>query len=214
MNQYSYDPHGNILGQQEQIPQSFKYVGQFGVMAEPNGFYYMRARYYDPKVGRFVSEDPSGFEGGDVNLYAYVKNNPMMGIDPTGLCKQGTGSNWLGTGSGESSAQWYANKYNETGNPLYYVGGFLSSLWTPETYQYTATTLLMGVSAAGWAAKTGPGLIVEGVKGTRLFQIRDYGSGRPIFRLDKGYVPGKGNDVLHYHRSPSLELHRPYQGGW
>jgi RHS repeat-associated protein len=84
VNQYSYDPHGNILGQREQIPQSFKYVGQYGVMAEPNGFYYMRARYYDPKVGRFVSEDPIGFEGGDVNLYAYVANNPVMGIDPEG----------------------------------------------------------------------------------------------------------------------------------
>ncbi len=85
VNQYSYDPHGNILSRQEQIPQSFKYVGQYGVMAEPNGFYYMRARYYDPQVGRFVSEDPSGFEGGDVNLYAYVANNPVMGIDPEGL---------------------------------------------------------------------------------------------------------------------------------
>ncbi len=54
-------------------------------MAEPNGFYYMRARYYDPKVGRFISEDPIGFGGGDVNLYAYVQNNPVMRIDPWGL---------------------------------------------------------------------------------------------------------------------------------
>ncbi|MDD5452109.1 MAG: RHS repeat-associated core domain-containing protein [Desulfovibrionales bacterium] len=55
-------------------------------MTEPNGFYYMRARYYDPNVGRFISEDPIGFEGGDVNLYAYVGNNPIMLIDPLGLC--------------------------------------------------------------------------------------------------------------------------------
>ena len=33
-------------------------------MAEPNGLYYMRARYYDPSVGRFISEDPLGFGGG------------------------------------------------------------------------------------------------------------------------------------------------------
>ncbi|PKN35756.1 MAG: hypothetical protein CVU61_02735 [Deltaproteobacteria bacterium HGW-Deltaproteobacteria-19] len=95
VNQYSYDPHGYILNQQEQIPQSFKYVGQYGVMAEPNGFYYMRARYYDPQAGRFVSEDPSGFEGGDINLYAYVANNPMNGVDPDGLCGQSTGGNRL-----------------------------------------------------------------------------------------------------------------------
>jgi RHS repeat-associated protein len=54
-------------------------------MAEPNGFYYMKARYYDPNVGRFVSEDPAGFGGGDVNLMAYVQNNPVMKIDPSGL---------------------------------------------------------------------------------------------------------------------------------
>ena len=55
-------------------------------MQEPNGFYYMRARYYDPSVSRFISEDPSGFEGGDVNLYAYCGDNPINRVDPSGLC--------------------------------------------------------------------------------------------------------------------------------
>jgi hypothetical protein len=45
----------------------------------------MRARYYDPEVGRFISEDPIGFEGGDVNLCAYASNNPILLIDPLGL---------------------------------------------------------------------------------------------------------------------------------
>ncbi|MFH1154915.1 MAG: RHS repeat-associated core domain-containing protein [Pseudomonadota bacterium] len=45
----------------------------------------MRARYYDPEVGRFISEDPIGFDGGDVNLYAYVLNNPVNRTDPWGL---------------------------------------------------------------------------------------------------------------------------------
>ncbi len=45
----------------------------------------MRARYYDPAVGRFISEDPLGFDGGDVNLYGYASNSPMMMIDPLGL---------------------------------------------------------------------------------------------------------------------------------
>jgi RHS repeat-associated protein len=88
VNKYAYDSFGNITGQEEAIglSQPFKYVGQYGVMAEPNGFYYMRARYYDPRVGRFISEDPIGFDGGDVNLYAYVGGNPVTEIDPEGLC--------------------------------------------------------------------------------------------------------------------------------
>jgi len=49
--------------------QPFKFVGQYGVMTELNGFYYMRARYYDLEVGRFISENPIGFEGGDTNSW-------------------------------------------------------------------------------------------------------------------------------------------------
>jgi RHS repeat-associated protein len=85
VNSYAYEPFGQILSQQETVTQPFKYVGQYGVMAEPNGLYYMRARYYDPTVGRFISEDPLGFGGGDVNLFAYVSNNPIGAIDPYGL---------------------------------------------------------------------------------------------------------------------------------
>src|SRR5208337_5464708 len=44
-----------------------------------------RARYYDPTIGRFLSEDPIGFQGG-INVYRYVRNNPLLLIDPMGLC--------------------------------------------------------------------------------------------------------------------------------
>ncbi|MBI4619437.1 MAG: RHS repeat-associated core domain-containing protein [Desulfobacterales bacterium] len=84
VNKYSYDAFGTVMNQQETVPQPFKFVGQHGVMTEQNGFYYMRARYYDPNVGRFISEDPIGFEGGDVNLMVYAYNNPVLLIDPEG----------------------------------------------------------------------------------------------------------------------------------
>jgi uncharacterized protein RhaS with RHS repeats len=44
-----------------------------------------RARYYHPEQGRFVSEDPIGFVGGDINVYSYVRNNPLSSSDPLGL---------------------------------------------------------------------------------------------------------------------------------
>ena len=40
---------------------------------------------YDPTVGRFISLDPIGFDGGDANQYQYVGNSPTNGSDPTGL---------------------------------------------------------------------------------------------------------------------------------
>ncbi|MCY2990852.1 MAG: hypothetical protein NTY19_23695, partial [Planctomycetota bacterium] len=49
------------------------------------GLYYYRARYFDPRQGRFVSADPLGFAAGDVNLYRYVGNAPVILRDPLGL---------------------------------------------------------------------------------------------------------------------------------
>ncbi|BCO31669.1 hypothetical protein TspCOW1_17720 [Thiohalobacter sp. COW1] len=83
VNAYSYRPYGRVVERSEAVPQPFTYVGQYGVMEEAAGLYYMRARYYDAEVGRFISEDPIGFEGG-LNLYAYVGGNPIVGVDPEG----------------------------------------------------------------------------------------------------------------------------------
>jgi RHS repeat-associated protein len=82
VNAYAYSPYG-LVGAQETISNPFTYVGHFGVMAEGNGLYYMRARYYDPEVGRFINKDPIGYAGG-MNLYGYVENNPVNWIDPSG----------------------------------------------------------------------------------------------------------------------------------
>jgi RHS repeat-associated protein len=49
------------------------------------GLYYYRARYYDPSSGRFISEDPVGLRGLDVNFYRYVRNQPNHYTDPIGL---------------------------------------------------------------------------------------------------------------------------------
>ena len=46
--------------------------------------YFYRARYYDPKAGRFITKDPIGYAGG-INQFVYVASNPMNWIDPWGL---------------------------------------------------------------------------------------------------------------------------------
>ena len=62
-NSYFYDPFGGMLSTVETIPNPFRFVGRQGVMAEPTGLLNMRARRYDPGLGRFTSEDPIGSRG-------------------------------------------------------------------------------------------------------------------------------------------------------
>jgi RHS repeat-associated protein len=58
--------------------------------------YFFRARFMDPRLGRFISQDPIGFDGG-LNGYAYVGNNPVNFTDPAGLVRWGAlGSATLG----------------------------------------------------------------------------------------------------------------------
>lgn len=84
LNRYAYQPFGGSLSKDEALANPFQFVGAAGVMAETGGLYYMRARFYDPAAGRFLSADPVGIAGG-VNLYRYAKNDPVSWSDPTGL---------------------------------------------------------------------------------------------------------------------------------
>lgn len=52
---------------------------------QETGLHYNGARFYYINTGRYVTQDPIGFKGGDYNLYSYAGNNPAKGIDPTGL---------------------------------------------------------------------------------------------------------------------------------
>lgn len=85
VNLYDYDTWGNVITQSGTFVNPFKYTGE--VQDDESGLIYLRARYYDPLIGRFITEDT--YEGElsnplSQNLYTYVHNNPLRYIDPSG----------------------------------------------------------------------------------------------------------------------------------
>jgi RHS repeat-associated protein len=78
--QYGYEPYGSTIQSGSANDNSYQYTGR---ESDGTGLYYYRARYYDPIVKRFISEDPIGLSGG-LNSYAYVGGNPVSLVDPDG----------------------------------------------------------------------------------------------------------------------------------
>ncbi len=87
LNHYEYDVWGNLTVCEETVENRFKYNGQ--QFAPVSQQYYLRARYYNPVIGRFTQEDT--YRGDGLNLYAYCRNNPVFYIDPSGhyVCPKG-----------------------------------------------------------------------------------------------------------------------------
>jgi RHS repeat-associated protein len=82
-NHIIYDPFGRVLFQSNPaVTTRYLFTGR--EFDRETGLYYYRARYYDPATGRFLSEDPERFNGGDLSWYRYVKNDPLRGRDPSG----------------------------------------------------------------------------------------------------------------------------------
>src|SRR5262249_37473306 len=81
-NTITYDSFGEILTETAPVDR-FKYTSR--EWDSEIGLQFNRARYYGPSIGRWISEDPIGFSGGDSNLYRYVTNEPTNTTDPSGL---------------------------------------------------------------------------------------------------------------------------------
>ncbi|MFV3126485.1 RHS repeat-associated core domain-containing protein [Niveispirillum sp. KHB5.9] len=93
---YTYDAYGNSP-QAAAAGPSFRYAGM-RYDAE-TGLYHTPNRAYDPQDGRWMQLDPIGIKDG-LNRYAYVRNSPYMGVDPTGLYVDPMG-NWYPWGEVE-----------------------------------------------------------------------------------------------------------------
>ncbi len=88
---FEYDTYGKMVSHTGSTDTPYQYNGRDGVMTDPNGLLYMRARYYSPDMRRFISADilPGGIDNAvTLNRYAYANANPVTNIDPFGLCAE------------------------------------------------------------------------------------------------------------------------------
>jgi RHS repeat-associated protein len=82
VNTYGYLPFGETQTATETVANRLRFAGR--ELEGQTGLYYNNARWYDPQLHRFISEDPIGIAGG-LNLYAYTGNDPVNASDPSGL---------------------------------------------------------------------------------------------------------------------------------
>ena len=79
LKDYTYDAFGNQKQEQSEDNNPFRYCGEYQDLS--SGLIYLRSRYYDPSIGRFISEDSAR---AGLNWYIYCENNPINMIDPFG----------------------------------------------------------------------------------------------------------------------------------
>ena len=91
-NHYQYDAFGAGLEATEALPNRIRYTGQ--QYDEQTGQYYLRTRYYNPVLGRFMQEDV--YQGDGLNLYAYCRNNSVVYYDPSGYAKKNENTSTCG----------------------------------------------------------------------------------------------------------------------
>jgi RHS repeat-associated protein len=132
--QYSYGPFGSmsITGS---TTSDYTYTGR---ESDGLGIYYYRARYYNPVIGRFISEDPIGFLGG-INDYIYAGDDPMDFNDPLGLDKN-AGRNCSVT---PASAAQYAGAVGQVAKM---TAAFFSGLG-PDDYTFNTDSAVSQVMA-------------------------------------------------------------------
>jgi hypothetical protein len=128
-------------------------------MTDPNGLLYMRARYYNPYLCRFINPDPMGFAGG-LNWYCYADGNPISNVDPFGLSPS-------------------------YGNPVSGSGG----TWPSDPYAPGGAFYLPPSLPANYTARNSSGMgTILFDSGVSYYALGGGGGGTQVIRLDNGQI--------------------------
>ena len=109
---FRYDTFGNLASSTGAIVNPYRYTAR--EYDADSGLYDNRARHYDPRIGRFLSQDPIWF-GGGINFYGYVSNNPVNSTDPAGLLPKKK-DKWYEYNNSDFQ-KWFHRCWKQAGDP-------------------------------------------------------------------------------------------------
>ncbi len=153
---FKYDAYGLLKFDTEQDPSLANRLVSLHAGRDWDSvseLYYNRARWYDPAMQRFISQDPLGFAAGDTNLYRYCGNSPTNATDPSGM----TASFWddpLDWAYGSGGHFWDVNASTSTTGWIYrdYLAGGVRATLGDSYLSQAGGWELVGVAAAGATA--------------------------------------------------------------
>ncbi len=161
-----YDAFGVKGYSNREIGEHFNFVGEHE--DRETGFVYLRARFYNPVLGRFMSRDPFAGVGTNpqsLNRYSYVENNPVNAVDPSGLSSSRVLNDMLmrnlGTTSTSASSARFVPGVNRPYADLYYLGGMVVvgvsviTLGAPEGAAAAGVGIYEGGNTVYWAIVNG-----------------------------------------------------------
>ncbi len=194
--QYTYEPFGYATAAGQANSSSYKYTGRED---DGSGLFYYRARYYHPRLQRFIAEDPIGFLGGDFNVYGYVRNSPTMLVDPDGLTAEtnanfffdwlfGGGANYrtYGPNSVEIdemrnsiAAEIMRDQYRQKGcqGLAGFSYGTFQAYWNTLGNPFTADPTSTAFQVGGFAGAS----VVNNGNGTATFNIKNVAGAHSFF---------------------------------
>jgi RHS repeat-associated protein len=178
---YLYDPFGNLLAKSGAMADVNRYRFSSKEVHPNSGLFYYGYRFYEPNLQRWLNEDPIRERGG-MNLFGFVGNRPINGIDPFGL---------LASGDEYYPGQEYENFLeDQLGAPI----GYFQNEREKIPGALTTCMVTIGGEAAlvvsGEAVAVGAeGAIASvGAKAVKIICSNRY------FRISKGWVPAPGEN--------------------
>ena len=160
---YEYGAYGEVISGDTNITP-FLYNGQLGVMTDDNGLYYMRARYYNVNIKRFINQDVvygSINVSQSLNRYSYVQGNPIKLTDPFGLSPLGK-INWSNVGHSALNILGCIKGWG-------WVFDSINAIWyaCEGDYGMAALSLISALSDTG-------NMISLGLKSTKFARVGQY----------------------------------------